>query len=200
MCRYLKRDGRRYLFTEDARRDREFLFDLCRHRRFQHEIGLMPESLLAARQQFREIARSGRVVGLFACIDSDEPELVRLAIWLFGRLRVSPAILEVAPYRFSPDVRIRREAARALNRLHAWAELRSIAEDADARVRQYARQEPAAPFTTRLSRVASGCSASEMPRTRQRFFERLPLGPGRAAKPPEFIRELLQRIRRLVRG
>jgi len=196
----IKRGGRRFLLTSEHKADYWFVSELHSRRRIARAAGQATESLLASRPRFRDIIRHERITGLFWCVESREPDVVRLAIWLMGRIRAGVPISEIMPYCHSPDLRIRREVARALRRLNAWAELRAIAEDDDPRVRQLAVQRPAAPFATRLARVTIAAAAPEAPRARPAFFARLPFGPERPLKTPEFIRAMLERIRQLVRG
>ncbi len=121
-----------------------------------------------------------------------------------SRTHVTSAIAEIGPFRQSADVRVRRETARALRRLEAWADLRGVAYlDPDAQVRRLATPIPLKPFHQRLERFAGSTLTAALPdahHSSMPLFVRLPIGPGRMAKTPEFIRAILQRIRHLVRG
>lgn len=163
-----------------------------------------PVRLMTFRAEFRRIAGRPRVAGLIPCLNGPHPELVRLTIWLMGRKHAKYAIPLIAPYSQSINVRVRRETARALRRLEAWSELRTMAEfDSDERVCCLATPAPAKPFDQRMARFA-GDTREEQPAARRSramtFIERVPMGPGKIPKTPEFIRALLERIHRLVHG
>jgi hypothetical protein len=121
-----------------------------------------------------------------------------------GRKHAKYAIPLIAPYSQSINVRVRRETARALHRLEAWSELRAMAEvDTDERVCRLATPAPAKPFEQRMVRFAG--EARDEPPAAQRsramtYFARVPEGPGKIPKTPEFNRILLERIHRLVHG
>jgi HEAT repeat protein len=160
--------------------------------------------LISYRQQFRRVIRHGRIAALFSALDAGDAELLRLAIWLMSRIHANIAIPEIVRFTRNADVRVRREAARALRRLEAWAELRAIAQfDPDPRVQRLATGMPAKPFHERFRRFAGTTRATATYHQRhpaRPLFVRLPLGPGRPARAPEIIRAILENIRRLVRG
>lgn len=76
----------------------------------------------------------------------------RLFIWLRGRLGGQSGTEVMARFSNHPNWRTRKEVARALKRLHAWAELRTMHEQEQHwRVRNLSRQVPAPSFGQRLS-------------------------------------------------
>ncbi len=166
--------------------------------------GQSPVQLVTFRRQFRRITKRGNIAGLFVFIDHEDAETIRLGIWLMGRTNSCAAIPEIARFADRQNVRIRREAARALRRLGGWAELRAMAHcDFDPRVIRLATSLPARPLDERLRRVTrsihSAAKSTGDLRPAELFVE-LPVGPGRAPKPTSLIRAILERIRLAVRG
>jgi hypothetical protein len=198
------RHGRRWFITGADLADGRFVCRIGADRRRALTAGMTPPKLVTFRREFRRIGSRRRIGGLFTCLDQHDPEVVRLGIWIMARTHVTSAISEITPFRQSADVRVRREAARALRRLEAWAELRVVAgQDPDEQVRRLATPIPVKPFHRRLERFAGLMHAAtppDVPRRTVPMFVLLPMGPGRMAKTQEFIRTILERIRQLVRG
>ena len=170
-------------------------------RRHANADGTVPQRLITLRDDFREISHRRYVAGMFLCVDHPIVESRRLGIWLLGRTRAVAAISEVARFMNSSDVLVRREAARALRRLGAWAILRAAAaSDPDERVRRLATPLRPRPFASRLQQVVSSLT-SDSARSRQTtmpLYVQLPIGPGRAAKTAAMIRAILERIRQTL--
>lgn len=196
--------GRNFKITGYELEDGQFVTELCAGRREALRVGETPVRLLKYRNEFRRIANWPRVHAMITCLEQPDEETVRLAIWLLGRKHAQYGIPFVEPFSRSQHVRVRREAARALRRLGAWSELRAIYEyDTDDRVCRIAMPEPPKPFTQRLVRF-TGDANDDVPAARHSrvmsFFVRVPIGPGRPAKPSELIQAILERIHRLVHG
>ncbi len=167
--------------------------------------GSKPPTLFASRAEFRHIASARRISGLIECLKQGDPELVRLTIWLMGRTRAASATWAIAPFfRESASDRMRYEVARALRRLGAWAELRTMARgEPHPRVRRLAAAPAPKSFDRRFERFACrvrSVATGIMDRQPMPLVVRRPFGPGRRPKAPEFIRAILERIQRLVRG
>jgi hypothetical protein len=196
--------GRKHLASASERADGHFLVRVVEDRRQSLAAGATPVRLITFRQQFRRIAKRERMAGMITCLDQPEAEVVRIAIWLLSRKHAKPAIPWIAPFCQSGNVHVRRETARALRRLEAWAELRVMAmNDPDERVCRLATSEPPHPFEQRFKRFAADVRITPPPETPRRamsLFVRIPNGPGKLPKTPEFIRAILERIHRLVHG
>jgi hypothetical protein len=198
-------DGRRVLVTSEDEAAANMLAGIIERRTLAHFGDQRRPSLLEHRDGFRVILRRGRIAALYRGLASGEPDYVQLSLWLMGRMRLRSAIREIIPFCRSHDTRTRREAARALRRLGAWAELRAIQEfDLDAKVRRLATPRTARSFEDRFSRFAGANSkkGSEAPPPQHPFQmnTRLASSAQRSLRTPELIRAVLENIRRLVRG
>ncbi|HEY4309195.1 MAG TPA: hypothetical protein VGN12_07055 [Pirellulales bacterium] len=198
-------DGRRVLVTSEDEAAAIVLAGIFERRTTSHLGDQRRPSLLTYRDVFRAILRRGRIAALYRGLASGEPELVQLSLWLIGRMRRRSAIREIIPFIAGHDTRTLREAARALRRLGAWAELRTIQEfDLDAKVRCFATPRTARSFDERFSRFAGASSrdASEALPSQRPFQINtgLPRSAQRSLRTPELIRAVLENIRRLVRG
>jgi hypothetical protein len=160
--------------------------------------------LLSARPVLRKIQRTDSAVGLIWCTTVRFPELNRLAIWLLGRSGGTLGATAVIQFYRHPDVRIRRDVARALKRMRAWNELRQMAAiDSDPQVRRLATPPKQKEFATRLAALTAGGIAPARPSNSP---TPMPLvwnvGPevGRLPKAAWRIRQILERIHRLLHG
>ncbi len=127
----------------------------------------------------------------------------RLAIWLLGRSPGTLGTSAIADAARNGRVLIRREAARALQRKHAWAQLRDLlADDEDARVRRFATQRSPQPYQQRLESFLGDVTPRETSgrRAALQVAADLASSPGRPPKSPQFIRYILEHIRALVSG
>ncbi len=160
--------------------------------------------LMSFRPEFRCVIGRGRICALFRCLDAYDPELTRLAIWLMSRMHRRDAIPEINPFGSHVNVRLRREVARGLFRLGAWAELRAIAQhDPDPRVQRLVVGLPVDSFENKFARFARSQDSDRTPPlgvSTPTWLLREPVGGSRPPKAPELIRAILERIRKLVRG
>ena len=112
--------------------------------------------LLQFRSMLREIEQADAAAGLIWCTKEPFPELNRLAIWLLGRSGGTLGASSVIEFYRHPDVRMRREVARALVRMRAWVELAHLATiDSDSQVRRLAtpsQEKEVCHSTCRLDR------------------------------------------------
>jgi hypothetical protein len=134
---------------------------------------------------------------------TDDPTLRILAIWLRGRCGGSLGTASLAEFATAADDRTRKEVARALKRLGAWAPLREMAEhDPDPRIRRIATARPARPYRQRLAEYTQRVSRVSAATGQQPLVVApdLDLSQGRPPKSRSFIRAILERIHRLVTG
>lgn len=204
---YVDFEGKRYRVRERDRQVCDWLTSLV----WEWQNGDPSEEshrpLLQFRNDFRAINSLHPIGGLVCCLKSSNRELQRLAIWLLGRSAGGATVNAVKVFRDDPDARIRREVAKALRRMAEWTELQSMARhDEDARVRSQASSlsnTVRRPYAERLGRFVQhvggevfepGHYSSHMP-----VFMLQPVGPGKPAKPRDWIRRILEHIRQLVR-
>ena len=196
--------GRSFVVTDADLANGRFIRRIVAARQQALAAGKTPPRLVTFREEFRRIANQQRIGGLIECLQQPDLDVVRLAIWLIARAHTSVAIWAISPFSQSRDVRVRYEAARALRRLGAWAELRSMMQhESNHRVRRLATAPMPKSFDKRFERFAGHAPSAAQPdapcRTIQ-LFTRVSTESGRPAKSPEFIRVILERIQRLVRG
>ncbi|WP_442485376.1 hypothetical protein [Aeoliella sp. SH292] len=169
---------------------------------------LRADWLLAFRADFRKILRNrpqGGIESFLAASPLDHPSF-GIAIWLLGRCasRQTSEVLDQLPV--DEDVRLRRHYVRALHRVESWPRLRQIARrhPGDPYVKRLLRRNSLDTFARRVSRFAQhvdrsyesdAAMASRMPLW-FRDTEWIETPP----KDPSWIRELLERIKRWVRG
>ncbi|QDU91608.1 hypothetical protein Pla175_50380 [Pirellulimonas nuda] len=160
--------------------------------------------LLRRRGDVREIERINPSAALILVVDRAQDDRLRcLAVWLRGRCGGVLGAATVSRLSTSTDRTLRKEAARCLRRLKAWAALRAIAEaDPDPQIRALATQSPSVPFTTRLAgfsrRLSRRLASPATPGlwvSPDASFEQ-----GRPPKPRRLIRLILERIHRLAAG
>jgi hypothetical protein len=134
---------------------------------------------------------------------TDDPTVRILAIWLRGRCGGSLGTASLAKFAHHPDDQIRKEVARALKRMGAWAQLREMAEnDTSERIRRMATSEPSRPYRDRLSDFSRRFPRVNVASVKQPLFvsPQLELGQGRPPKSRSVIRMILERIHRIVAG
>jgi hypothetical protein len=185
------------------------------HRRLGHYRNLLTrygllraDWLLAFRADFRQILRKQPRSGIESFIAAsplDHPSL-GIAVWLLGHCatRQTSEVLDRLP--MDDNVSFRRHYLRALQRVESWP-----------RIRQIARRHPGDPFAKRLLRRHSGDNfarrvahfAKHVDRTHESEaakVSRMPLWfrdnewSQTPPKDPGWIRMLLERIKRWVRG
>lgn len=160
--------------------------------------------LLRCRTKVREIeSLCDRAVLTFVVENTCSRKVRCLAIWLRGRCGGTFGTKILARFLIDPSPEVRRELARAFQRMHAWSELRIIARcDPEDRIRHMARQRGPQEHRGRLSRFLTNVAPEEY----RPGDRRLAVAPevdfrsGRAPKPSWLLRSVLERIRRIVRG
>ena len=158
--------------------------------------------LLRRRHLIREIEQISPRAPLTLVIDRTGDERLRvLAIWLRGRCGGTLGVSAVAHFSTSSSRVLRKEVARCLKRLSAWADLRKMAEtDAAPQIRRLATQWPSQPYASRLATSSRHFSRRLVRFRRSQLFMSpdLDLTQGHPPKHRQLIREILQRIRQLV--
>jgi hypothetical protein len=129
-----------------------FLTCLSRWRLVQLHDSVRSSPLMAFRCDFRRLRRDRPIAGLLWCLLHGNAEMQRIAAWLLGQCgsqAVAPALVQLARH---PQPSLRREMARGLRRLNAWAELRTIGEhETDPTVLVFSQQRPPKSFESRLA-------------------------------------------------
>jgi hypothetical protein len=190
----------------------------------RHQVGADGEEALALLRTLYDAAREGRsgnwllpfrswirhlqtlrarAVLSFVVEQTDDKTMRVLAIWLRGRLGGLVGTSTLAAFCQDSDVQTRKEVARALVRLQAWAELREMQKfEMHPRIRNITSTTPTRDYRQRLAEFASRAEHLEAPATKRRLFiaKEVDLRLGRPAKPIELIRAILERIHRLVMG
>jgi hypothetical protein len=197
----------RWRFVEGAadRAARRFLAELSDYlNEVDSRVSAGP--LYMFRNDFRRLLAHEPIAGLVHCAARETGEQRRLAIWLLGRTGSHLGISVVANQRSDPDVRIQRHVARALLRMEGWQHLRNLsAVENDAVVRRIAAtaERPPRPFPERVGRflardVQPRTSPGDSMHTDRKVYVTTRIGGGLPPRSPEFIRAILERIRRLV--
>ena len=160
--------------------------------------------LLPLRSHIRELERVNPRAALALVIERTDNERVRcFAIWLRGRCGGTFGTSSVSRFCTSSDRAIRKETARCLRRLGAWAELRNIAAgDPDPRIRRIATPSPSQPYAIRLATFSQHIPRRLTVRRKSELFVAPEVGV-RQRHPPKprwLIRMILERIHRLVTG
>ena len=112
--RDVRSNGRRYWVTTQDLSLGQALASIVADRRQAAAGGRPVPALVSFRQQFRRAMQRGRIEALFNCLEAQDAELARLAIWLMSRMHRKIAIAEIAPLAMKSDLRLRREVARAV--------------------------------------------------------------------------------------
>lgn len=203
LAKMRRRGGRRWTVTPGDVATARKLAQFIRARRSATDHGESPPRLVARRAEFRYWTAQGRVVPFFLLLDNDDPQAMLLGIWLLGRCHQSFAISIVGEQAWTGDARRRREVVRALRRLNAWRELKCFSRDDDLRIRRMAlaaTESPQKPFTSRIERYLKSTNAITRQRHPVSFFTAWDESPGRPPKSSQWIRAILERLRRRVRG
>lgn len=156
----------------------------------RHELrGILHTTSPAALALLLERARSRR--------------LRRLAICLLGHTDGHLGTKALTKIARSKDVRICRDAARALRHKQAWPELQNIAQlSSDERLRALARPPIRRTYRERLNGFLTDVEPQPISQSSRELVVDVDLAK-RRGRPPRtraMIRLVLERIRRLVRG
>ena len=145
--------GKRYaLYAADHAAVR-FLRRLSRHRLLHLDKPDRWLRLVSFVSDFRRLHHDRPFAGLLWCLLHGDAEMQRLAAWLLGKRGEPSAVPALVRLAGHPQPRLRREAARSLRRLNAWAELRTIAmRETDPLVLRFTAQPPPKSFESRLSK------------------------------------------------
>lgn len=197
--RVFRHRGRRYRLGPAAVETLDVLREITANPACQSITGLM-----RMRPRLRELLANPAPITLCCCIDrASDPRTLRVAIWLLGRIGNTYATPSVAPHAYHASFRVRREAVRALHRLHAWSELRRIREQhSDPATRSLAVQSKPSPYQDRLDAFVHQVETLPASATHQPLVlaDDLEVDGGRPPRSPWQIGYVLRRIRRLVRG
>ncbi len=162
---------------------------------FQH-------GLLAMRPRIRKAIARPAVVTLCCVIETtDDTRLLRLALWMVGRIGNRYAVESVLTCVRHPAFRVRRSAVRSLKQLHAWTELRRVADnDPDVQIRELAEPSSPRPYDDRLARFVAATASLEPSHHLHPLVisPEAEIGAGRPPKSEWRIRLVLRRIHRLV--
>lgn len=128
-----------------------FLERLSRHRLLNLDHDANGLRLMDYRADFVRVLEDRPVAGLARCLLYGNSEAQRLALWLLGKCDQQGVIPLLMRHGAHESVAVRKEVARGLRRLKAWAELRLLAEkETDPLVLRYTVQPPPKPFRSRL--------------------------------------------------
>jgi hypothetical protein len=203
-----RRVSRRRRSADDLAVER-FLRRLGQYRNLLVRYGLLrADWLLAFRTDFRKIIQKQPRTGIEAFVATsplDHPSL-GIAIWLLSHCatRQTSELLDRVP--MEENVRFRRHYVRALHRVESWQRIRQIARrhPGDPYVKRLLRRSSPDSFAQRVARFAvhvdrthetEAATASRMPLWfRDSEWSRTP------PKDPGWIRVILERIKRWVRG
>lgn len=192
-------NGRRYRVGPSGIRTLRLLSELT-------EIHSSSEQRSASRRRDRIRASEMFLSRSVLCLVIDRTDdrwLRLLAIWLRGRVGGSLGTAVVARFATHPDDQTRKEVARALRRMSAWAHLRDMAEnDSCARIRRLATTRPAQSYHSRLSRYCNHIPLTAVESLGHRLFVSpdLDIREGRRPKSRFRIRLILKRIQQIVAG
>lgn len=193
--------GRRFRVTGHDVRSIKFLVTLFESR---PRAAVDPYWLVAHRADIRRILVHASPATLALVTErSHVLPFRRLVIWLLGRTGGKLGTSSLVNAARSDYVVLRREAVRALKRKQAWSDLREIAQrDPDERVRLLAQQTRPHDYTDRLAGFLGGVTPHACAGTTPVLTVAADLAtrPGRPPKSRQFIRYILERIRRLVHG
>lgn len=193
-------EGKRYLAGYDEQRVAQCMRSLHEAARKADRLDWM----LPQRHLIREITSlKARIFLSYVIQTTPDADVLRLALWLRGRCGGYAGSATVARLIPLGDPKIRKEVARCLRRLSAWAALRQMAtHDPDPRIRALASQPASRPFERRQERYLE--SVATLKATAEPT--ELMISPQvdiTKAKPPRegwFIRQILMRIHALVTG
>lgn len=161
-----------------------------------------PASLFSFRDDFRTIIRLRPIRGLVWCAIYRGVPTRNIAIWLLGRIRNRSVVSVLASFQHDPSPSVRKEVAKALRRMGAWALLRELRNDSHPVVKRIATERSATPFQQRLFRYLHDDvrqSAVSTDRQKMNFSTRHQPFSGCPPKTGWYIRQVLTRIRFAVR-
>jgi len=198
---FVEVDGKKYRLGTNGMRTLEVLEKIVEARpRATYDPGW----LMRFREQVRDIEWDGQRAALtYVVLVTRDPAVRRLAIWLRGRCGGTLGTRVISRFAFAPDMLLRKDATRALKRMHAWSTLREVAQfDSVPRIRRMARQSPPKPYTSRLSSFLGNVTPRKQScgDVRLKIAESVDFSSGRPPKSSWWIRIMLERIRSLVRG
>ena len=162
--------------------------------------------MLHFRSQLRSCrhAKCGRAMLKYIIGNTTDEKMLVLAIWLRGWYRGTSGTREVTDVLPLLEARERRVAVRTLRRLSAWPQLKNLAtHDLDERVRRLATVAPPAKHKKRLSKFLNLLEEREItdsPQADLYVADHVDFSWSRPAKPPWFIRVILERIRFSLTG
>lgn len=164
--------------------------------------------LLPLRGDFRQVMRQQHSIGLLQTFARDINPLIRaISVWLLSKHANRFLLLGIENLRHDHSPLVRRRVARALRKLEARELLAEMAEayPHDERIQWYAKFE--ANQKSYRERLENFVGSVESPVAAQHTYQsRMPLWfrdeywSGSPPKSVEFMREILWRIRSLVRG
>lgn len=196
--------GKKYCVRSSGRRTLSLLSDVASSPMCQSTTGL-----LMLRPRIRRAVAFPAPVLLTRVIDTTRnTRVLRIAIWMLGRIGRPYATKSVAWHANHPFFPVRREAIRTLHRLHAWTELRRISrEHEDPRTRRIAKPASPRSYADRLgefvsSRQSLESGLHEHPLVIDPLVEidtGAEVGRGRPPKSGSVIAAVLKQIQRLVR-
>ena len=197
--RVFQHRGKRYRLRVPGRRSLVLLRDIETNPRCQSK-----DDLLRLRPRIRDVLAAPSPVALCDGLDrTSDARAIRLAIWLLGRIGNCYATASVDCQVDHADFRVRREAVRALKRLHAWPQLARIQNlHRDGRIRALAEASPPRPYADRLTSFVARSTPIEHSEVARELVlaPDAEFGSGRPPKSRWQIGFVLRRIRRLVRG
>ena len=166
-----------------------------------HHAEFQRMDLLPIRDQLvHSIAGCNKTALAYIVENTKSTIALRIAIWMLGRKRGHRGSRAVAMHRCHPDVRVRREVARALWRLSSWHTLQSMSNDDDQRVRFFVSAPIRRPAARRIPGFLTGSPAvASSPQPQLVADPHTELGSGRSPRSGNHIHRVLQRIRRWVR-
>lgn len=172
---------------------------------FLHRLDKTDWPLVRLRASFREILRDKPVAGLVDAMSMSEGSIRQrmIAAWLLGHCGEKRAVGAIRELAEHSDPALRKAAAHALRRLGARLDLELMAaQETDPRVLRAARLAPPKPFAQRLtSFVARDVTPTGAPpAAAQPLWLFRPLWEYHPPRRAEWMRTLLERLRRLVHG
>ncbi|MCC6508231.1 MAG: HEAT repeat domain-containing protein [Pirellulaceae bacterium] len=161
-----------------------------------------PTWLLARRDTIREIESLNcrSVLSLIADRTSD-PKMRLLAVWLRGRCGGYIGTTILSRYTRSPSFQLRKETARALNRLSAWSVLAEVAEsDSSERIRRIATPPLPKPHSRRLEDFSRNVQPIRVTLKPPPIWISPEVRPSEGKRPKSvlLIRQILEHIHALV--
>jgi hypothetical protein len=156
------------------------------------------------RRRIRELRLKECKAGLHCLIlRTSDAELKSIAIWLRGFCGGKMGSKLIQMQATHQDERVRYAAAKTMRRLEAWTTLATMAaEDNSDRIRRIAHARPAREFRSRLSTYSEHVHVVPRSNASRSLFWSTKINTNASvpAKSTEKIREVLLRIREILRG